>query len=289
MSFQGQGAGDYIQTVEYKYVGAGAGDFSLVTVRKGFNFFFFGIGALLVVGLIFFIFMMPNATTTTTTTGVVPNPTPPTGPILTTVPPMGPPKDCTLIGDPHIKTFDGMKANYYTPGEYWIVKSPSVSIQGKYAALKITNGLAVITGIAVGGKFLNGNKIIVYPRTVTINDQPILTAVGQAYHMGDISAVRSNKGTLLQSNRPSNEPMDVITLTLPMRVTITVNRWTRQGEGDYLNVKISMSNLPGMDGHCGNFNGIPADDARLIVRKRFGGMADVRDKAAKLAAVAAGK
>merc|ERR1719254_30005 len=64
------------------------------------------------------------------------------------------PKTCLVYGDPHINTFDGEHANYYTAGEYWIVRSATVSIQGQYAATAATNGLAVTKKIAIGGPFL---------------------------------------------------------------------------------------------------------------------------------------
>jgi len=43
-----------------------------------------------------------------------------------------------------------------------------------------------------------------------------------------------------------------------------------ESEGHYINVRITMHKQPGQDGHCGNFNGNPADDARPAVRSRLG-------------------
>merc|ERR1712241_1232101 len=47
-------------------------------------------------------------------------------------PPVGPLGECTLWGDPHIRTFDHIRSDYYSPGEFWIVKSKNVWIQGRY-------------------------------------------------------------------------------------------------------------------------------------------------------------
>merc|ERR1712072_705834 len=57
---------------------------------------------------------------------------------------------------------------------------------------------------------------------------------------------------------------------MPNGVTLQINRWDEPGEGKYINVKITMSKQPNQDGQCGNFNGIAADDARLLVKARLG-------------------
>merc|ERR1712154_736037 len=49
-----------------------------------------------------------------------------------------------------------------------------------------------------------------------------------------------------------------------------INRWNEPQEGQYMNTRISMGAQPGQDGHCGNFNGNPGDDARTQVRARVG-------------------
>merc|ERR1719235_1026881 len=84
--------------------------------------------------------MTPPPTTLPPPMTTIPPPPP------TTTVPLGPPGVCSIYGDPHIVTFDHKHASYYTPGEYWIVKSSTVIIQGKYAALPSTNGLAVVKG-----------------------------------------------------------------------------------------------------------------------------------------------
>merc|ERR1712056_148439 len=109
-----------------------------------------------------------------------PPPAPPPPPTLAPTLPPTPPKTCSVFGDPHVLTFDGMHSNYYTPGEYWIVKSSTVHIQAKYGALPSTNGLGVVKGFAVGGPFLKGHKLIVDTMekagaVVTYDGQPVVT------------------------------------------------------------------------------------------------------------------
>merc|ERR1712066_558855 len=62
--------------------------------------------------------------------------------------------------------------------------------------------------------------------------------------------------------------MHVLHITLPLAINLQVNEWNEPGEGAYMNAKITMSAQPNQDGHCGNFNGNVADDARVQVRAR---------------------
>merc|ERR1719433_2171173 len=68
----------------------------------------------------------------------------------------------------------------------------------------------------------------------------------------------------------AGKPLHVVHLALPQGISIQINRWNEAGEGDYINVRITMHAIPGQDGHCGNFNGNPTDDSRPSVRSRLG-------------------
>merc|ERR1719410_2133341 len=81
---------------------------------------------------------------------------------------------CTIWGDPHIRTFDGLRADYYSPGEYWIVKSADLHIQGRYLPTRMTSGLAVTKIVAIGGPVLKGHKLFVGPRTAFWDGKAIL-------------------------------------------------------------------------------------------------------------------
>merc|ERR1712194_590240 len=78
-----------------------------------------------------------------------------------------------------------------------------------------------------------------------------------------------SSGELLQQGR-GGKAMHVVHVSLPLGVELQINRWNEPGEGDYLNTKITMSAQPNQDGHCGNFNGNPADDTRPMIRSRIG-------------------
>jgi len=195
--------------------------------------------------------------------------------IPTTLPPTPtPPKSCTIFGDPHVFTFDGSHEDYYTPGEYWIVRSDTVKIQGSYGALPMTNGLAVLKGLAIGGPFLKEHKLVVQSLDtgagfVTYNGQPVVPSFPMSFKSQDgmVSIDYNNVGGTIQYGRNQNN-MHVLHITLPLGVQIQVNQWNEPGEGAYFNARITMSLQPNQDGHCGNFNGNIADDARVQVRAR---------------------
>jgi len=151
------------------------------------------------------------------------------------------------------------------------VKSSTVIIQGKYSPTHATNGLAVTKQIAVGGSNLKGHKLIVGEEHATWDGQPILTTFPSQFRDADglVNIVYNNVGQLLQPGR-EGKSLHVIHVTLPGRVTLQINRWNEEGEGRYINTKITMPRQEGQDGQCGNFNGNPVDDARLLVKARLG-------------------
>merc|ERR1712194_387717 len=118
---------------------------------------------------------------------------------------------CIGWGDPHVRTFDGMRADYYSSGEYYIVKSPVVSIQGRYLPTKFTNGLAVTKMVAIGGPLLKGNKLIIGPLATTWNGAPILTGFPSHFDQPGIVHVKIADGT-------------------PEGLLVQVNRWTASSD-----------------------------------------------------------
>eukprot|EP00419_Tripos_fusus_P058887 CAMPEP_0172927744 /NCGR_PEP_ID=MMETSP1075-20121228/217619_1 /TAXON_ID=2916 /ORGANISM="Ceratium fusus, Strain PA161109" /LENGTH=873 /DNA_ID=CAMNT_0013789013 /DNA_START=52 /DNA_END=2674 /DNA_ORIENTATION=- len=158
-TYVGEGRGTYAGTPNYSYVGQGAGSYEKETFVTPYGCrirpccLLLALLSLLGLALAYFL-QKPAA--------LVPAP-------------VGPVGTCTLWGDPHIRTFDGIRSDYYSPGEFWIVKSDNVWIQGRYLPTKVTSGLGVTKSIAVGGPFLKGHKLRVEVRSASWDGQPVLT------------------------------------------------------------------------------------------------------------------
>jgi hypothetical protein len=205
------------------------------------------VSALLLLALLLFL-LWPRSVVTTTT------PAPRVG-------------TCTFWGDPHIITFDGARPSFYGSGEFWVVKSDSVHIQGRYLGTTWTHGLAATSKLVVGGPFLNGHKIVigtVDSGEMTVDGQPVLGALGSSYSLGDGLGrlTYSGDGQLVDAAQ-TEFPKRIVQLDLPLGVKIWVMRWP-----NYMDFKIEMPKQPNQDGTCGNFNGQIADDTSeaIIVR-----------------------
>jgi len=179
-----------------------------------------------------------------------------------------------MWGDPHIRTFDGMRADYYSSGEYWVVKSDAIWIQARYLPTKFTNGLAVTKAVAIGGPVLKGNKLIIGPTFATWNGAPVLTGFPSHFDKPNIVHLDyDNAGALVDTALDASKKHIVhahIFDGSPEGIMVQINRWLETKGEEYVNAKITMHSRPGQDGHCGNFNGNAADDDRLQVRDRVG-------------------
>jgi len=186
--------------------------------------------------------------------------------------PPGPKKTCIVYGDPHCNTFDGKHNDYYTSGEFWIIKSSRVKIQGKYMPTRITRGLSVTKEVSVGGPFLQGHILMVSATSAKWDGQEMLTTFPATFKDSDnlIEVTYNDHGKILQPHRELGKHLKVMHITLPEGVFLQINQWTNPEEGFFINVMVEMASLPDLDGHCGNFNGNADDDDRLAIRSRLG-------------------
>merc|ERR1740120_678722 len=298
LSYVGSGCGDYIQETTYRYVGCGAGEFEVVTPKKTNYFFFFagGVGALLLVVLVLLLMPQPATSTTTTsglpydcdaglanaqrgwsiskkawccthankgcTTTQAPTPKPPS-----------PVKVCTLWGDPHVIAFDqvgtdkNQASSFYGDGDFWLVKSDTVHIQGRFEGTRYTEGLAATNQIAVGGPFLHGHKIEVGTRdsgVLTVDGQPVMSAFPGSYS-GDGFTLSYNGLGHVPDVVPEGNEKRIVHMALPLGVHVRVYQWS-----NYVEVQVQMSAQPGQDGVCGNFNGNLHDDTTQAIIQRIG-------------------
>jgi len=254
LTYVGYG-GDFVQETVYRYVGYGAGNFGVATRR--FNFCWLNLLWLLLLPLLF---LMRPQRRATFADRVIPR-----------VVPQGPVGVCRIWGDPHVLTFDNHRTDFYSQGEYWIVKSDTVWIQARYLPTPITHGLSVTKEIIISGPFINNQKLRIGARTASWNGQPILTQFGSTFvdPQSGVRATLNGEGELLQQGR-EGKPLRIVHVDMPNSVSLQINRWTEAYEGDYINIKITMPSQPNQDGHCGNFNGNPEDDRRLLIRSRVG-------------------
>eukprot|EP00930_Biecheleria_cincta_P043568 TRINITY_DN29900_c0_g1_i1.p1 TRINITY_DN29900_c0_g1~~TRINITY_DN29900_c0_g1_i1.p1 ORF type:complete len:632 (-),score=76.34 TRINITY_DN29900_c0_g1_i1:48-1943(-) len=198
---------------------------------------------------------------------------------------IAPTRDCLIWGDPHFMTFDSTRADFFDEGEYWIVKSPKIHIQGRYLATPFTHGLAALSKIAVGGPFIGKHVIVVgameeqqttgivvqgKPGEILMDGQPILQKFPDEYAPKDCGCIRltyNDHGKLVdQAQAKLESSITIVHIDLPLGVHLQVMRWR-----NHINVRITMpADEGGQDGSCGNFNGNAADDATDQIKARIG-------------------
>jgi len=249
MSYVGPGRGSYTTETTYKYVGYG-GEFAYVTPKRSLVGIFVGSGLALVVLVIVIVLLWPPG-------------------ITTTPKPLGPPGHCLMWGDPHVETFDHSYANFYDQGEWWVVKSPMVWIQGRFLATPFTKGLAATHAIAVGGNFMQGHTIIVGPMEngqILIDGQPQCANFPSQCGIPGVAKVTYNGQGQLVDAAQSHLVKHIVHIDAPLGVHLQVIRWA-----NHVNVRITMRpRVGGQDGACGNFNGNADDDTTDQINARAG-------------------
>jgi len=263
LTYVGAGRGDYSVTTTYKFVGTGAGDLSFVSrMSVLWARLLGGVLALLAIAAVVYFATLPRDTSTTTMQSA--------GPVLDAAAPaaFG---ECTFWGDPHFKTFDGARPSFYGEGELHIVKSDTVSIQGRYKGTKYTKGLASTNKVAVGGRFINNHVIEVgclESGDITIDGQPVLKSFPSSYTLADVPDAKitySTAGELVDQATEQFHERHIVHMELPLGVRLTVLRWA-----NYVDFRLSMQAQPNQDGGCGNFNGLPSDDSTEAIFQRDG-------------------
>eukprot|EP00930_Biecheleria_cincta_P047921 TRINITY_DN3331_c0_g1_i3.p1 TRINITY_DN3331_c0_g1~~TRINITY_DN3331_c0_g1_i3.p1 ORF type:complete len:496 (-),score=78.96 TRINITY_DN3331_c0_g1_i3:109-1596(-) len=178
--------------------------------------------------------------------------------------------ECVLWGDPHIKTFDKSRSVFYSEGDFWIVKSPQISIQGRFQATDWTRkndktDYSSMTSIVIGGSFNDNHKIEVQSMLgkILCDGADVLSQFGVRY-CGQGKIVYDSQGALVDQAMAFLQHR-VVHMDLPLSLQLQVNRWP-----NFINAKITMTKQDGQDGVCGNFNGNSDDDMGKELHKRFG-------------------
>jgi len=180
-------------------------------------------------------------------------------------------KVCIVYGDPHSESFDAHHNDYYASGEFYIIKSTQFIVQGRFLPTHITRGLSVTKEITIGGSLLQGKVLRISSTSVTLDTRPILTTFPSSYKVAGVFDVTYNDhGKILQPHRELGKNLKVLHFNFNGGIFMQVNQWTNPEEGHFINVMIEMGPMPGLDGYCGNLNGVEADDDRMSIRQRLG-------------------
>merc|ERR1712176_616586 len=119
---------------------------------------------------------------------------------------------------------------------------------------------------------MKGHILRISSTSVLLDGSPILTSFPSHYKLEGVFTVTFNAhGKILQPHRELGKDLKVLHFHFAWHgIFMQVNQWTNEEEGHFVNLLVEMDAIPNMDGHCGNFNGNPADDDRLEIRKRLG-------------------
>lgn len=272
MTFVGDG-GDYVTDTSYRYVGRGAGQFQILSPsRVGYG----RLGCCLCLALVAVIGLVaapglrnPGTPSTTQRSFVLPPPSPTTTPAATTTTTTVLKKTCLFWGDPHVSTFDGAVPSFYGEGEFWIIKSPMIRIQGRYNGTRYTDGLAATHKMVISGEFIDGARIEVGSLTygdIEFDDADILSSLGAAFSLpGGKGTISYDADGELIDEAQGDLPRRVVHMQLPLGLEVTVFRWK-----NYIDMRIESPPIPGTDGSCGNYNGDKDDDDTRDVFERIG-------------------
>jgi hypothetical protein len=209
----------------------------------------------------------------------------------TTVTNLGAEAYCVIFGDPHVIPFDHPKTcgkrhcsnkervGIFDSGDFWIVNSKWVHIQGRYWSDN-KNGKSAARALAVGGPFLQGNRLIIEQGSggkIYWNEQVILFDTPSDFrveglidaqtHLNHADVVQAKFGWGKKwNNRRKRDIVQSVDVELPLGIKLRVNRLSYR-----IDLRISMRQLHGgQDGHCGNFNGDASDDTTKSIKSRSG-------------------
>jgi len=191
---------------------------------------------------------------------------------------------CAIFGDPHVISFDrvyGPPVTMTDPGEFHLIKSDRLNIQGRFGYTRRFPTASSTIGIAVQGKFIKDHSLVVtytgpkyghegfkvwwdgkrilekYPSTFT-SDDGLLQAKHDAmdpekYHREGRHTIGGTEGLL---------PSYLFQLSSDLMVYVLIGP-------DNCNAIIETKKLDGLqDGYCGNFNCDQGDDALGALKSR---------------------
>mmetsp|Transcript_132437 Transcript_132437/g.369197 ORF Transcript_132437/g.369197 Transcript_132437/m.369197 type:complete len:770 (+) Transcript_132437:100-2409(+) len=189
---------------------------------------------------------------------------------------------CAIFGDPHILPFDriyGPPTTIITPGVYYLVKSPQLSIHGRFGYTQRFPSASSAVGVALGGPLIKGHTLIVTyvgPEKgykgfkVLYNGRPILDAYPSSFS-DDVLTAKLDAMDPQEYHREGRHTIGGTEGLLPsyfFRLAPDLSIYVLVGP-DNCNVVIEAPKLrDAQDGWCGNFNCDQADDGLGAMRSR---------------------
>jgi len=187
---------------------------------------------------------------------------------------------CVIMGDPHILTFDDPhgrtgSVTQLNAGDYFLMKSDHLQVHGRFGYSDRFPAEASLTGLAVSGEVMRGNKLVVeytgeakgYMGFKAFwNDIPILLTFPGAFVSADNflqakfdnidpDAIHDKARHTIGGDLGSGAlPSYLFEVAPELRIYCLLGEQT-------MNAVIELRKTPGpMAGYCGNFNCLPDDD-----------------------------
>jgi len=161
---------------------------------------------------------------------------------------------CRMYGDPHVHTFDGNKYDFYGHGNYWIVKSDYIWVQGRYQPRWLSKpGRTWTSKLAFGGPSLQNNTMMIEASTAWWNGEKGILGFN-----ADSSWTGMNgKVTLVFSAAKKQVTVD---LHPEIKIVITLASLSYRGRiavPVFSDLLIGMRQIKNQKGICGDFHGLP--------------------------------
>jgi len=159
---------------------------------------------------------------------------------------------CSFYGDPHWRTFDNKKYDFYGHGSYWLVKSPDVWMQAHYEPRWLSSpGRTWTSKIAFAGPFLRGSTMMIEATTAWWNDKK-----GILRFDTDSTWTSDDGGTTATFD--FNTKKVTVILHPDIKIEVTLAALSHRGKTAvpvFSAVHIGMRHIKGQEGMCGDLLG----------------------------------
>jgi len=161
--------------------------------------------------------------------------------------------------------------DFFRSGDYWVVRSDEVKIQGRYGR----DGGYALHGLAFGGPFLQNHRLAIdrlWDGTFLMHFDG--RQIRSSSFSNNLVQVR------VQTEGRRRRKFRSATVTLPQGVSVDLSRCTwNNGNSASVTAHITMrKQAEGQDGHCGRADGELADDTRDHVLRRWGGQVPLGER-----------